>query len=118
MPVWSHTKSTLNEMSKKIVLSKSIKKFAKDVEGEIRNGIIRTNTIDTGDLLRSIDSFQVGNFVSFTMLDYGKFTDEGTKYIQPPRKFFNGVIEDMVDEFEDYIEDELFLEITKKLTQR
>lgn len=103
---------------RKLDLKKSIKKFAEDTKQKIKDEIVRTDTIDTGDLLRSIDYYQAGNFVQFSMLDYGKYTDQGTRYIQPPREFFNKVIEDNSNDFESYIEDELLLEIEKMLIKR
>jgi hypothetical protein len=95
-----------------ININKSLKKFAIDTKREIENDIIRKNVIDTGDLLRSIKYLQVGSFISFSMLDYGKFVDEGTDFIKP-RKFFNDVINEMSDELEDYLLGDVELEIEK-----
>ncbi len=89
--------------------------FGDLTKNAIEKKIKKTKTIDTGALLKSIDYKITKKGVEFSMLDYGKFTDEGTKYIRP-REFFNKVIE---EETEDNLPDILFnyfeAEIDKKL---
>jgi hypothetical protein len=86
---------------------KGLSKFGRVTANEIKNDIIRKNVIDTGALLRSINFFQVGNYLEFSMLDYGKFTDEGTIYIRP-REYFIKTINNMADKF---LEDALLADV-------
>lgn len=99
-----------------INVSKSLKKFSAKTVRDIQDRIWVTKTIDTGDLLSSISSYQVGTFVQFSMLDYGKFTDSGTKFISP-RKFFNHIIERNSNELEDLIGDDIELEIDRVMQE-
>lgn len=100
-----------------INVNKSLRNWAFITTNKIRERIIFTDTIDTGDLLASIKYIQSGNFVRFTMLDYGKYTDEPNPRVKkrprPPRNFFNKVIEDMGNELEDYLLGDVELEIEK-----
>lgn len=106
-----------------INVSKTLRKFAIDTKREIENDIVRKNVIDTGRLLRNIKYYQVGNFIQFSMVDYGKFVDEGTRNADGtvrirPRKFFNEVIDNMSDELEDYLFPDIELEIDRALEKR
>lgn len=98
---------------------KELRNWSFVTTNKIRNKIIETDTIDTGALLASIKYFQSGNFIRFSMLDYGKYTDEFNPRVKkkpvPPRNFFNKVIEDMGDELEDYLLGDIELEIDKML---
>lgn len=91
---------------KKITLAERLRRHGEAVKGEIKQKIISTDTIKTGDLLRSVDYLQVVNSIQFSMLDYGKFTDEGTIYIAP-RKFFNETIDKRNRELEESIGQEV-----------
>jgi hypothetical protein len=118
----------------KIDISKGLRKWAEDTKKEIIDKIRETDTIDTGALLRSIDYSQPrysGSnkewFIDFSMLDYGKFTDlppgkGGSSLIKkspvPPRNFFHKLIEDRRDDLLDYIENEIYLDIEKKLKNK
>jgi len=113
-------------MATKIEISKSLDNWARNVVEKIRNRIVATDTIDSGELLRSIEYKRPaysGNsktwFVDFEMLDYGRYTDESNPRVKkspkPPRNFFNKVIEDETDKLLDEIEDEIYLDIFKKL---
>jgi hypothetical protein len=93
-------------------VAKSLQLYGRTVQSRIENKIVETDTIDTGDLLRSIKYYQIGNYIQFSMLDYGKFTDEGTIRIKP-RKFFNEVIDDSADLLEQMIFRDLELEIDR-----
>lgn len=97
-------------------LERRLENFGVNTKDKIKKKIKKTKTIDTGALLRSVDFKITKKGIEFSMLDYGKFTDEGTRYIQPPREFFNKVIEEEIDEelgdvFFEYFE----AEIDKKL---
>jgi hypothetical protein len=102
-----------------INFNKSLRNWAFVTTNKIRNRIIETDTIDTGDLLASIKYIQSGNFIQFSMLDYGKYTDNPNPRVKktprPPRNFYNKVIDDMGDELEDYLLKDVELEIEKAL---
>ena len=110
----------------KIDISKGLKSWAEQTKTKIEKKIVDTDTIDTGALLKSIvyktPSYSGSSktwFVDFSMLWYGKFTDEPNSRVKkqpkPPREFFNKLIEDESDKIEDYIEDEIYFSIQKKL---
>ncbi len=90
-----------------IDVNKQLRNWAFVTTDKIRQRIIVTDTIDTGALLASIKYQQNGRRVTFSMLDYGKFTDSPNPRVKktplPPRNFFNKVIEDMGEELEDYL---------------
>lgn len=102
-----------------INLNKSLRNWAFITTDNIRKRIIETDTIDTGDLLASIRYIQSGNFIQFSMLDYGKYTDEANPRVKkrprPPRNFFNKVIENMSNELDEYLLGDVELEIEKML---
>lgn len=93
-------------------------KFSKETKDRIKRKIADVEAIRTGDLLRSIDyelKMNGEDFeVDFFMIDYGKFVDEGTKYIRP-REFFVKVIEQETRSFEKDLEDEIEAEIYKSI---
>lgn len=81
-----------------------LERFGKEVTTLIEEKIIDTKTIDTGDLLRSV-SYRVDPEtvkLDFSMLEYGTYTDEGTKYIKA-RKFFKQTIQDNLPDLRDNI---------------
>jgi hypothetical protein len=118
----------------KIDINKGLLKWGNDVKKKIKQRIVDTDTIDTGDLLKSIEfkhpRYSGSNkewFVDFSMLDYGKYTDlppskGGSSRIKkspvPPRNFFHSLIEDELDNLGDYIEDDIYLDIQKKLNSK
>lgn len=111
----------------KIDVKKGLKDWGADTKRKIEQKIKETDTIDTGALLRSIDYSYPrysGNdktwYIDFSMLDYGKYLDDKPnprvkKQPVPPRKFFAQVIEDNADKLEDFLYDEIYLEIEKQL---
>lgn len=76
---------------------------------KIVDKIIQVNAIRTGDLKRSIsynvnkkgDSYEI----EFSMIDYGQYVDQGTKYIEP-REFFVKIIEETISKAFDEVMDE------------
>jgi hypothetical protein len=112
----------------KIEVRKSLENWSKEVKRKIEERIRTTDTIDTGALLKSIKyeypKYSGSNkewFVEFSMLDYGKYLDDKPnprvkKQPVPPRHFFEKVIEDMSEQkLEEYLYEEIFLDIQKKL---
>jgi hypothetical protein len=84
--------------------------FGRDTVGVIKNDIRYKKLIDTGKLLGSI-TYQLydrgnGFEVDFFMIDYGKYVDEGTRYIKA-RRFFNYNIEKQYEKWEQNILDAL-----------
>lgn len=80
-------------MIKTKFLDKAYKKISElttdSIEDKIKNGSTRAYL--TGDLYRSVTStvkpIEGGTEISTSMLEYYKYTNDGTKYIQPPRRF-------------------------------
>jgi len=89
-------------------MDKFLKGFGEGTKKEIIKKIIKVGAIRTGNLKNSI-AYNVkksgGSYViEFSMIDYGNYVDEGTKYIEP-REFFNQVIEDYIDKVFDEVMD-------------
>jgi len=111
----------------KIDVRKGLRRWGADTKRKIEQRIKETDTIDTGALLRSIEytqpKYSGGSgewYVDFSMLDYGKYLDNQAnprvkKQPVPPRHFFEKVIDDNADNLEDYLYEEIYLEIEKKL---
>lgn len=96
-------------------LKRRLENFGTRTTDSIRKKIKKTDTIDTGALLKSIDFDITKKGVEFSMLDYGQYTDEGTSKIKP-RKFFNEVIEKQSEEeLDEVIFDYFKAQIDKKL---
>ncbi len=92
--------------------------FGRDTVQVIKKDIRYKNAIKTGKLLGSID-YQLyernGKIeVDFFMVDYGKYVDEGTKYIKA-RKFFNDNINKQYKKWEDDISDAYSKDIDEEL---
>lgn len=72
-------------------LKKTLHLFGRDTVEVIKKDIKYKRAIDTGKLLGSItyNIFDKGNGfeIDFFMIDYGKYVDEGTRYIKA-REFF------------------------------
>lgn len=85
-----------------------VKEFAEDVRDEIQSRIIAEDAIDTGRLFRTVDYDLSGGAnkfrITFNQQDYGKFVDEGTRYITP-REFYKATIIKMANRFERYVKD-------------
>jgi hypothetical protein len=87
-------------------LKSTLNLFGKDTVEVIKKDIRYKKLIDTGKLLGSI-TYQVSNKgdgfeVDFFMVDYGKYVDEGTKYIKA-REFFIRNIELQYKKWENKI---------------
>lgn len=108
-------------MATKLELRRSLTKWSSDTRNKIRQRIVETDTIDTGDLLRSIESSQPrfsgssGWYIDFSMLDYGKYTDLYNPRVKklpvPPRNFFFKLIENEMEKLEDEMYDDIVLSI-------
>lgn len=92
--------------------------FGRDTVDAIVAEIIKKDVIKTGALKNSIDYniFNDGEDIriEFKMLEYGKFVDEGTRYIKA-REFFLKVIEKQTEIFSRDLEDEIEKEFYKSL---
>jgi hypothetical protein len=93
-------------MNERITFAELLRRWAESVKGEIKQQIIATDTIKTGNLLRSADYTQQGERIQFSMLDYGVFTDEGTRNIAP-RYFFDAIIRARTIDLERQVDREL-----------
>ncbi len=107
-------------------LREVLKKWAEGVKDDISKKIVDTRTVDTGDLLKSINyTLTNENKVRFTMLRYGVYTDEGKpigrNWIKDPRKepaprkFFRKVIENSEDDLAKILDDMFSEEIESEL---
>jgi len=87
-------------MIKTKYLDKAYKKISElttdSIEDKIKNGSTRAYL--TGDLYRSVDTtvkpIEGGKAISTSMLEYYKYTNDGTKYIQPPRRFIEAGLQE------------------------
>ena len=99
-------------------LEKLLNDFGRDTVDAIVNEIVKKDVIKTGALKASIDYDIVNDGetikIQFKMLDYGKFVDEGAKYIKA-REFFNEVIERKINDLVNDLEEELVDEFYKSL---
>jgi|688.fasta_scaffold233174_2 hypothetical protein len=99
-------------------LEKLLNEFGRDTVDAIVSEIVRKDVIKTGALKSSIDYDIVNDGetikIQFKMLDYGKFVDEGTRYIKA-REFFNKVIERKTNDLGKDLEDEIANEFYKSL---
>jgi hypothetical protein len=84
--------------------------FGRDTVAVIKNDIRYKDLIKTGKLLGSItyQLYQRNDVieVDFFMIDYGKYVDEGTRYIKA-RRFFNYNIEKQYEKWDQYFLDAL-----------
>ena len=86
---------------------KELTRFADDIVDNIVSEIERVGAIRTGTLKNSID-YNIfidsdGINIEFSMIEYGKFVDEGTIYIKA-REFFTKIIERDSDRYADTLE--------------
>lgn len=103
-------------------LQQALIDYGQDTVDKIRQRIIDTETIDTGQLLNSINFTVTPNansfVIDFSMMEYGRYTDEGTVYINA-RKFFADVIDDNFKLWEDRIlsaaQDDVYDELITEL---
>ena len=77
------------------------------IKDKIKNGSTRAYL--TGDLYRSVDStvkpIDGGTEISTSMLSYYEYTNDGTKYIQPPRRFLEEGLKEADRELDDLLGD-------------
>jgi len=90
-------------------MDKFLKGFGEGTKEEIIKKIIKVGAIRTGNLKNSI-AYNVKKsgesyVIEFSMIDYGIYVAQGTKYIQP-REFFNEVIIKYIDKVFDEVMDE------------
>jgi len=85
-----------------------VKDFSEAVRDEIQSRIIAEDAIDTGLMFRTVDYDLNGGAnkfnLTFHIQDYGKFVDEGTRYITP-REFYKKTLIKMANRFERYVKD-------------
>jgi hypothetical protein len=93
----------------KFNMDKFLKGFGEGTKKEIIKKIIKVGAIRTGNLKNSIayNVKKTGSdyVIEFSMIDYGHYVDEGSRYIIEPREFFNKVIEDHIDKVFDEVMD-------------
>lgn len=81
-----------------------LNKIGKEAKNAIIKEIDRQKLIKTGNLRKSIQYKLVGSGlnteIEFEMIYYGEYLDDGTKYIQPPREFFDKFIKKTVKKYE------------------
>jgi len=101
-------------------LKSTLHLFGRDTVEVIKKDIRYKKAIDTGRLLGSItyQVFDKGNGfeIDFFMVDYGKYVDEGTKYIKA-REFFIRNIELQYKKWENKIADALLTDADYDLTE-
>ena len=77
------------------------------IKDKIKNGSTRAYL--TGDLYRSVDStvkpIDGGTEISTSMLSYYQYTNDGTKYIQPPRRFLEEGLKEADRDLDDLLGD-------------
>lgn|SRR5574343_623086 len=73
----------------------------------IKDEIVSQGLIKTGDLRDSIEYEVIQNGsgyeLDFSMIYYGEYLDKGTKYIQPPREFYEKIIQEQLSKYEEKI---------------
>lgn len=102
----------------KFNIERFLKGFGEQTKKKIVQKIIRVGAIRTGNLKKSIaynivkkgDSYEI----EFSMIDYGIYVDEGTKYIKP-REFFVKVIEEYIEKVFDEVMDEALEQELEKI---
>lgn len=101
-------------------LQSTLHQYGRDTVEVIKKDIRYKDAIKTGKLLGSI-TYQVYNKgngfeVDFFMIDYGKYVDEGTRYIKA-REFFLRNIELQFKKWENIIADALLKDAADDLTE-
>ena len=98
-------------MIKTKFLDKAYKKISdlttESIKDKIKNGSTRAYL--TGNLYRSVDStvkpIEGGKEISTSMLSYYEYTNDGTKYIQPPRRFVEIGLQDADKQIDELLGD-------------
>jgi hypothetical protein len=101
-------------------LKSTLNLFGKDTVEVIKKDIRYKKAIETGRLLGSI-TYQVSNKgngfeIDFFMVDYGKYVDEGTRYIKA-REFFIRNIDLQFKKWENKIADALLEDAADDLAE-
>ena len=101
-------------------LKSILHQFGRETVDVIKKDIRYKKAIDTGRLLGSI-TYQIYNKgngfeIDFFMVDYGKYVDEGTRYIKS-REFFKRNIEIQFKKWENKIADALLEDAADELTE-
>jgi len=103
---------------KKFNLEEFLNEFGESTKKKIIDKIVKENVIKTGNLYDSInyDVKESGNShsIEFSMIDYGKYPDEGTRYITP-RHFFDKIINDSINDNLDKLLDEALKKELEKI---
>lgn len=107
-------------MMKYTALKSTLNLFGKDTVEVIKKDIRYKKAIETGRLLGSI-TYQVSNKgngfeIDFFMVDYGKYVDEGTRYIKA-REFFIRNIDLQFKKWENKIADALLEDAADDLAE-
>jgi hypothetical protein len=101
-------------------LKSTLNLFGKETVEVIKKDIRYKKLIDTGKLLGSItyQVFQKGNGfeIDFFMVDYGKYVDEGTRYIKA-REFFIRNIDLQYKKWSDKITESVSKDAVDDLTE-
>lgn len=93
-----------------------LKKFGDEVVEAVKKDIQSKKLIKTGDLYKSISYHIDGESIEFDMIYYGKYLDEGTKYIYP-RNFFKPIIKEKLKKYKGQIAKAILLDNLKLKNQ-
>lgn len=89
-----------------------LEKIGNETVQLIKDEITKKDLIKTGDLKDSIKYKLVKNgsqySLEFEEIYYGEYLDKGTRYIKPPRDFFESIIKKQLDKYESDIADAYF----------
>lgn len=96
-----------------------LEKIGNETVKLIKDEITKKNLIKTGDLKDSIKYKLVKNgsqySLEFEEIYYGEYLDQGTRYIRPPREFFEKIIKEQLDKYEDDIADAYFQDMIDEI---
>ena len=87
----------------KDILDRIGKETVRLIVGEIsKQGLIKTGKLRDSisyDVVQTTNGYEL----EFGMVEYGEFLDKGTKYIQPPREFYEKIIQEQLTKYSDEI---------------
>lgn len=96
-----------------------LEKIGNETVQLIKDEITRKNLIKTGDLKDSIKYKLVKNGVIYSLefedIYYDEYLDKRTRYIRPPREFFEKIIKEQLDKYEDDIADAYFQDMIDEI---
>lgn len=96
-----------------------LEKIGNETVKLIKDEITKKNLIKTGDLKDSIKYKLVKNgsqySLEFEEIYYGEYLDQGTRYIRPPREFFEKIIKAQLDKYESDIADAYFQDMIDEI---